>query len=279
MNVRMIAAFAAAATSLTISAQEPLSEETMKKASYAMGTTVGRQVRADQQNMTQEKFLEGFQDVVDQRVDIKEAMSYAQGMNMALRLQNDPMGMNPRQVLQGIQDATSGADPAYPEEELEAAMQELQQVAQAKQMEQQQQQRQQQQAMQAKARENLERGREFLEENAGKEGVMTTLSGLQYKVLEEGGGEKPEATDTVKVHYTGKLLDGTVFDSSVERGEPVEFKLNQVIPGWTEGLQLMSEGARYRFWIPSDLAYGQQAPPSIGPNQVLDFEVELIEVK
>ena len=280
MKIRIPAVLVATATLGTIlSAQEPLSQETMNKASYAMGTSVGRQVQADQQNLTQEKFLEGFQDVVNQEVDIKAAMSYAEGMRMALRLQNDPMGMNPEQVLRGMKDATTGAELAYPEEELQAAMQELQQFAQAKQMEQMQQQQQQQQAMQAKAQENLEQGEKFLEENAGKEGVMTTLTGLQYKVLEEGDGKKPGPEDTVKVHYTGKLLSGKVFDSSVERGEPVEFKLNQVIPGWTEGLQLMSEGAKYRFWIPADLAYGRNAPPSIGPNQVLDFEVELLEVK
>jgi len=119
----------------------------------------------------------------------------------------------------------------------------------------------------------------FLKENAGKDGVMTTLSGLQYKVMVEGEGDKPAPTDVVKVHYTGKLLDGSVFDSSVERGEPVEFPLNRVIPGWTEGLQLMSPGAKYRFWIPANLAYGEQGNQRIGPNQVLDFEVELLEVK
>jgi FKBP-type peptidyl-prolyl cis-trans isomerase len=153
-----------------------------------------------------------------------------------------------------------------------AANEEAQKFLQARQQE-------QQQASQQQSQGNLEQGQAFLKENASKEGVMATMTGLQYEILEEGEGDKPAATDTVKVHYTGRLLNGTVFDSSVERGEPVEFPLNQVIPGWTEGLQLMSPGAKYRFWIPANLAYGEQAPPAIGPNQVLDFEVELIEVK
>ena len=108
--------------------------------------------------------------------------------------------------------------------------------------------------------------------------METTESGLQYEVLEQGDGEKPAATDTVQVHYTGELLSGEVFDSSRERGEPVTFALNQVIPGWTEGLQLMSEGARYKLYIPSDLAYGPGGNRAIGPNETLVFDVELLEI-
>lgn len=108
--------------------------------------------------------------------------------------------------------------------------------------------------------------------------MKSTDSGLQYEVLESGSGEKPAATDTVKVHYTGELLSGEVFDSSRERGEPVTFGLNQVIPGWTEGLQLMSEGARYKLYIPADLAYGPGGNRAIGPNETLVFDVELLEV-
>jgi FKBP-type peptidyl-prolyl cis-trans isomerase len=119
-----------------------------------------------------------------------------------------------------------------------------------------------------------------LAENGKKAGVTTTASGLQYEVLTKGpeGGKRPGPTSEVKVHYTGTLTNGKVFDSSVERGEPAEFPLNNVIRGWTEGLQLMREGDRFRFTIPSELAYGANAPPSIGPNQVLVFEVELIAV-
>ena len=124
-----------------------------------------------------------------------------------------------------------------------------------------------------------EAGSKFLEENGKKEGVHTTASGLQYVVEKEGTGKQPKATDNVTVHYTGRLLDGKVFDSSVSRGEPATFPLNRVIPGWTEGLQLMKEGAKYVFFIPSDLAYGAQgAGRDIPPHSTLIFEVELIKV-
>lgn len=131
------------------------------------------------------------------------------------------------------------------------------------------------------AEKNLEDGKKFLADNGKKSGVITTASGLQYEVMREGTGIKPAETDTVKVHYHGTLVDGTVFDSSVERGEPVEFPLNGVIPGWTEGVQLMPVGAKFKFFIPGELGYGQNPPPRspIGPNVVLIFEVELLEVK
>lgn len=122
-------------------------------------------------------------------------------------------------------------------------------------------------------------GVEFLAENATKEGVIVTASGLQYEVVEEGTGASPSATDNVTVHYHGTLIDGTVFDSSVDRGEPATFPLNGVIPGWTEGLQLMKEGGKTRFYIPSELAYGDRAASElIGPGSTLIFDVELIKV-
>ncbi|HHB80079.1 MAG TPA: FKBP-type peptidyl-prolyl cis-trans isomerase [Saprospiraceae bacterium] len=123
-----------------------------------------------------------------------------------------------------------------------------------------------------------EEGKAFLAENATKEGVKTTASGLQYKVLKEGTGKQPKATDVVTVHYVGKLLDGTTFDSSVDRGQPATFGLNQVIPGWTEGVQLMKEGAKYRFFIPSDLAYGDAGNQAIPGGSTLIFDVELFKV-
>ena len=129
-------------------------------------------------------------------------------------------------------------------------------------------------------KDNKTLGREFLEENAKNDSVVQTTSGLQYMVLKEGTGAKPGPTDKVTVHYTGRLIDGTVFDSSVERGEPATFPLNAVIPGWTEGLQLMSEGAKYRLFIPSELAYGSKgAGDQILPNSTLIFDVELIKVE
>jgi FKBP-type peptidyl-prolyl cis-trans isomerase FkpA len=132
---------------------------------------------------------------------------------------------------------------------------------------------------QAVAGKNRDEGAAFLAANRTQKGVLTTPSGLQYMVLREGSGPRPMASDTVRVNYEGKLLDGTVFDSSYERGEPAEFPLNRVIAGWTEGLALMPVGAKYRFWIPSDLAYGASgSPPKIGPNAALTFDVELLGI-
>ncbi len=126
-----------------------------------------------------------------------------------------------------------------------------------------------------------EKGEKFLAENKTKEGVKTTASGLQYKITKEGTGKSPAATDRVLVHYEGKLLDGTVFDSSIKRGEPIAFPLNRVIPGWTEGLQLIKEGGKAILYIPSKLAYGASGTPGgpIGPNETLIFEVELIKIQ
>lgn len=130
------------------------------------------------------------------------------------------------------------------------------------------------------AQRNLQTGKEFLEENGKRPEVTTTASGLQYEVLKQGDGAKPTADQAVTVHYTGKLIDGTVFDSSVERGEPITFALSQVIPGWTEGLQLMPRGSKYRLFIPSNLAYGERgAGRDIGPNETLIFDVELLDIQ
>jgi len=126
----------------------------------------------------------------------------------------------------------------------------------------------------------LEKGKAFLAENGKKPGVKTTASGLEYEVITEGKGKSPKATDTVKVNYRGTLIDGTEFDSSYKHGQPIEFPLNQVIPGWTEGVQLMKEGAKYRFYIPSNLAYGSRgAGGVIGPDETLIFDIELLKVE
>lgn len=136
-----------------------------------------------------------------------------------------------------------------------------------------------QEKQKAESQKAISEGKAFLEENGKKEGVVTTKSGLQYEVLTEGTGKQPKATDTVRCHYEGSLINGSVFDSSYKRGEPAEFGLSQVIPGWTEGVQLMKEGAKYRFYIPYLLGYGENgAGSSIPPYSTLIFDVELIKV-
>ncbi|MBQ5741566.1 MAG: FKBP-type peptidyl-prolyl cis-trans isomerase [Bacteroidaceae bacterium] len=136
-----------------------------------------------------------------------------------------------------------------------------------------------QEKQKAESQKAISEGKAFLEENAKKEGVVTTKSGLQYEILTEGTGKQPKATDTVRCHYEGSLINGSVFDSSYNRGEPAEFGLSQVIPGWTEGVQLMKEGAKYRFYIPYLLGYGENgAGSSIPPYSTLIFDVELIKV-
>jgi peptidyl-prolyl cis-trans isomerase len=131
---------------------------------------------------------------------------------------------------------------------------------------------------QAQAEAELKVGQDFLAANRSKEGVITTASGLQYKVITEGTGAKPTVKDKVRCHYTGRLLDGTVFDSSVQRGQPAEFEVGQVIPGWQEVLQLMPVGSKFQVWIPSNLAYGTQGAGPIKPNSTLEFEIELLEI-
>lgn len=170
---------------------------------------------------------------------------------------------------QGFRDAYEGKDAALTEEQMITILTEYQQKKEKEMIE----------KMQSKVEENKKKGAEYLAANAKKAGFKTTESGLQYKVIKEGSGKTPKATDVVKVDYEGKLIDGTVFDSSYERGEPVEFPLNQVIAGWTEGLQLMKEGAKYEFVIPSELAYGETGSQGIEPNSTLLFTVELKEVK
>ncbi len=134
-------------------------------------------------------------------------------------------------------------------------------------------------AAEREAQANLEEGNKFLEENKTREGVTTTESGLQYEVLSAGDGAKPTAEDRVRVHYHGTLIDGTVFDSSVDRGEPAVFGVGQVIPGWTEALQLMPVGSKWKIYLPSEIAYGERGPGGdIGPNSALIFEVELLEI-
>ena len=194
-------------------------------------------------------------------------MSYSYGVQIGKDIARRKVeGINPDILAQGLKDAIAD-DAKFSEDQMRAVFQAFDEV---------------QRKVQDERNEELAaEGVKFLEENKLKEGVMETESGLQYKVIQEGmGTENPAPTDEVTVHYTGKLIDGTVFDSSVERGEPISFPLNGVIAGWTEGLQLMTGGAKYEFYIPSELGYGPRgAGADIPPNAVLIFEVELISIQ
>lgn len=198
-----------------------------------------------------------------------EKISYALGYEVASQT---PEEVDSNAFISGIRDARAKKERQFTDAELQTAYADFQDEMQKKQLN---------DAKSPEATKQIaeHKDADFLAENAKKEGVKTTASGLQYKITQQGNGKQPTAQSVVKVHYTGKLLDGKVFDSSVERGQPVEFPLNQVIPGWTEGLQLMKEGAKATLYIPAQLAYGEQGVPgTIPPNSTLIFDVELIKV-
>lgn len=200
-----------------------------------------------------------------------DKVSYALGLGIGRQLsQMGAQTLNIDDFAQAIKDVLQGNDPSITDAEAQELVNNFFAEQEAKQRE----------AAAERFKEVKATGEQFLADNAKKDGVVTLASGLQYTVLTEGSGRSPKATDTVKCHYEGTLTDGTVFDSSYRRGEPAEFPLNGVIAGWTEGLQLMKEGAKYRFFIPYTLAYGERgAGQSIPPFSTLVFDVELIEVK
>lgn len=203
----------------------------------------------------------------------KDKTSYAVGMHFGgMVAQNIPDVKNETNVallMKGFEAALTGAKTQLTDAEKQTLLTAFGTKLQEKQT--------------AKAKADMEKnaaeGTKFLTENKKKAGVKTTASGLQYQVITMGKGAIPKETNTVKVHYSGKLLNGTEFDSSYKRNQPAEFPLNGVIKGWTEGLQLMPAGSKFKFFIPEGLAYGENAPPNIGPKQTLVFEVELLEVK
>lgn len=193
--------------------------------------------------------------------------SYGIGLNMGKSLAQQGIDdLDQKAISAGIADALGKKEQQLKDEELVEAFTFLQKRAE--------------QRMLALNEEAAKAGKKFLEENAKKDGVTTTASGLQYEVLKKADGAQPKATDVVTVHYEGKLTDGTVFDSSVERGSPIDLPVSGVIPGWVEGLQLMHVGEKYKLYIPSELAYGEQSPsPTIPANSVLVFELELLSIK
>ncbi|MEX1031844.1 MAG: FKBP-type peptidyl-prolyl cis-trans isomerase [Cellvibrionaceae bacterium] len=212
----------------------------------------------------------------DELGTLNEQISYVFGYNIGQQFKSQEIELDVDVVAQAIRDVNNDADPRLSDDEMQAAMQAFQQEHQQKMAAAQ---AEQQAEMEALAEENRQAGEDFLAGNAEKEGVVTLPSGLQYKQIEAGDGSQPEASDTVTVHYRGTLIDGTVFDSSYERGEPVSFPLQNVIAGWTEGLQHMAEGSKYELYIPPELAYGPGGQgPVIGPNSTLIFEVELLDV-
>lgn len=189
----------------------------------------------------------------------KEKVSYIIGMDIGNNLKKQSVDADPNSLLRGIQDALSGAKPLLSKEEIQETM-----VAFQKEM----------------AEKQKQRGEAFLSENKKKEGIKTLPSGLQYKIIKAGTGKKPKSNDTVTVNYRGTLIDGTEFDSSFRRGQPATFPVSGVIPGWTEAMQLMAEGAKWELFVPPNLAYGERgAGGLIGPNATLIFEVELISVQ
>ncbi len=195
--------------------------------------------------------------------DKLDTLSYGFGVSIGNNLkQNNIEDLNADMVAKGIADVYAEGEPAMSLEESQQLIQNYYQSKEAQ-----------------KGAANADAGKAFLQENAQREGVMTTESGLQYEILSEGDGPKPAMTDKVTVHYTGTLIDGTVFDSSVERGEPASFPVNGVIPGWIEALQMMPVGSKWKLYIPAELAYGERgAGRQIGPNETLIFEVELLSI-
>lgn len=193
----------------------------------------------------------------------KGQASYAIGQQIGKNLKAQNIEVDAKTLAISLADATEGKSDMT-DEEIQKAMMKLQEMAMQKQQE--------------EGENNKKKSAEFLEKNKTAEGVKTTDSGLQYIVMTEGTGASPKADDVVKCHYTGTLIDGTKFDSSVDRGQPAEFPVSGVIPGWTEALQMMKVGSKYKLFIPPELAYGPAGRPGIPPNSTLIFEVELLEV-
>lgn len=201
--------------------------------------------------------------------NFNDTISYLIGTDIAKNFKQNKLELNLDLLFAGIRDASAGNDTLFSQQQFQELMGRFQKEMQQK-----------QQVEAAKeATINKEKGKAYMEANAKKEGVMQTASGLQYKILRDATGPKPTATNTVKVNYEGRLIDGTIFDSSYERGQPIEFGLGQVIKGWTEGLQLMSVGSMYELTIPSELGYGDRPMQTIPAGSTLIFKVELLEFK
>ncbi len=201
---------------------------------------------------------------------LKDKASYSIGINLGKQLAMTKEDINLDQFISGVQDAFSGKESKLSNEEMQSAMTSFRESMQKKQLAKQEEQ----------ANKNKSEGEAFLAANKKKDGITTLESGLQYQVIKSGNGDSPKATDTVVTHYHGTLINGEVFDSSIDRGEPATFPVSGVIKGWTEALQKMKVGDKWKIFVPSDLAYGASgAGPKIGPNSTLVFDIELLEIK
>jgi FKBP-type peptidyl-prolyl cis-trans isomerase FklB len=200
----------------------------------------------------------------------KEKMSYIIGLDIGTNLKKQSLDLDPDILYKGMKDALSGAKPLMSDEEMQKTKNEFRQAMMKKQEEE----------MRQIGEKNKREGEAFLAENGKKEGVKTLPSGLQYRILTEGTGKTPKATDTVTVNYRGTFLDGKEFDSSYSRGKPADLAVNQIIPGWSEALQLMKVGSKWQLVIPANLAYGERGAGNvIGPHATLIFEIELISIQ
>ena len=202
--------------------------------------------------------------------DVKTKASYAIGLTIGRSMKKQGVDIDAKLLAKGLMDVFSDSKPLLTDKEVEAVIEEFQNEINAKLAA----------AAKVASEKNKKDGEEFLAANKKKEGVQTLPSGLQYKVIKEGNGKTPKATDEVTTHYKGTLIDGTEFDSSYKRGQPATFPVDGVIPGWTEALQKMKVGAKWQLFIPSNLGYAERgSPPVIGPNSTLIFDIELLEVK
>lgn len=235
---------------------------------------LGTAVSAQNKPKKKKKKKKGEVEVLATQTD---SISYALGMDVGSNLKGTGLDVNIEQIYEGMKAASAptveGEEPQpelLDEKTRASLLQDFQRMIQEK----------KQKEMEEKAAVAKEEARLFLEQNGQREGVVTLPSGLQYEIIREGTGPKPGVNNTVTVHYEGKLMDEQIFDSSYQRGQPIDLKLNQVIQGWTEGLQLMNTGAKYKLYVPSDLGYGERgAGAKIGPNETLIFDIELIAIK
>ncbi len=286
-TILSILAFAACKNDTDVSTQQattqnetPSNESSnLDKASYDLGALIALDLKENKSVVQYDQLIKGLKDVFENNkiaytdeemvnalasqddTDVT-LLSYARGYAMANNFKNQNLEtISTAKFIMGMNDVRNGKKLSRSEEEMKEVVTSFQQNLQK-----------------TKQLEEKKKGLQFLAENAEKEGIQTTKSGLQYKIIQSGTGKKPTKLDNVRVHYTGKLINGKVFDSSIERGEPARFAVNAVIPGWTEGVLLMQEGAKYQFFIPYNLAYGEVGSGQIPPFATLVFDVELLEV-